>query len=140
MEELEYLLAKCGFIKKVQIKNSFQDIENLIGFQLPDDYRYYLNNYEQFEGFIGEEYLALYGNDELLELNAIHETEDYASNTISIGCNGASENIGIKSINEHDHRVVIAQYIHDTGDHIEIGVSFTDMIQRLNEGIAWFNN
>lgn len=140
MEELEYLLEKFGFIKKPQTADDFHDIENLVGFKMPDDYKYYLNNYEPFEGFIGEEYLAFYKTDELLTLNTIDDPDDSDSAVIVIGSNGASEYIGIKPINDKDYRVVIGQYIRDADDHIEIGLSFTDMLKRLNEGIEWFDN
>jgi hypothetical protein len=140
MEEFEYLLEKCGFIKKPRIQNNFLDLENLVGFKMPDDYKYYLNNYEPFEGFIGQEYIALYEIDELLVLNITDEIDYHQSKIISIGSNGASENIGIKPINDNNYRIVIAQYIRDVDDHIEIGLSFTDMLKRLNEGLTWFDN
>jgi hypothetical protein len=140
VEELEYLLAKSGFVKRRQVKNGFQNIESIIGFQLPDDYKFYLNNYEPFEGFVGEQYIVLYTAENLLELNNGSVFDGSFSNTIAIGSNGASEIIGIKSLEANNCKIVIAQYIQDIDDHIEIGTSFTDMLMRLNEGVEWFNN
>jgi hypothetical protein len=136
MKELEDLLVKSGFIKRSQIKNDFKDIESQIGFQLPDDYKYYLNNYEPFEGFIGKEYIVLHSAANLLELNSYHTFNE--SNTIIIGSNGASETIGIRLLDSNNYRIVIAQYIQDIDDQIEIGTSFSEMLKRLIEGIQWF--
>nr|WP_067060720.1 SMI1/KNR4 family protein [Mucilaginibacter sp. L294] len=139
MEELENLLAKLGFVEKAGVKNNFRAIESLIGFNLPDDYRYYLNNYESFEGDIGDQYIVLYSPDELLAYNKACHADDQLSYTVLIGSNGASENIGIRAIDQNNYRLVTAQYIHHVDDQVEIGLSFTDMLKRLNSGIAWFS-
>jgi len=136
MDELEYLLAKSGFVKRLLIKNDFQSIEDVIGFQLPDDYKYYLNNYEPFEGSIGEQFMVLYSANDLLELNGIFDAS--LSKTIAIGSNGASETIGIRLSGPNTYKIVVAQYIQDVDDHIEIGTSFIDVLRRLDEGLEWF--
>jgi len=138
MEEVEYLLAKIGFIKRPRVQYDFRKIEALIGFQLPDDYKYYQNNYEPFDGDIGEQYVVLDSADELSELNDWSTFDEYSSQTIAIGSNGASETIGIRFITPNTYKIVIAQYIQDIDDQIEIGLSFTDMLRRLDEGIEWF--
>ena len=138
MKELENLLAKCGFVKRASAKNDFQAVEALIGFQLPSDYKYYLENYEQFQKFIGEQYIALYRTDELVVLNERYEIKDYISNTLTIGSNGAGEFIGIKLVGQDNYQIIIAPFIGGIDDQIEIGSSFTDMLKRLNEGILWF--
>jgi len=56
-----------------------------------------------------------------------------------IGNNGSSEFIAIECLNTKDFRVVLSPLI-DLSDqyHIEIGTSFSDMIDRLDNGIEWF--
>lgn len=136
MENLEYLLEKFGFVKQTRVDNDFRRIENFIGFQLPDDYKYYLNNYKPFEDFVGEQYIALYTVADLVALNNLNAL---LSNTIAIGSDGASETIGISFLETSNYKIVMAQYIQNVDDYIEIGTSFTDMLKRLDEGLKWFN-
>lgn len=138
MEELDELLANCGFVKQIRI-NTFQNIEKFIGFTLPDDYQYYLNNYSNFEGFIKEQYISLYNPNNLIEVNKEYGVKPN-SNTIIIGNNGASEIIGIRMMNKNEYQIFITQYIEDIEEYIEIGNSFTDMIKRLYSGTGWFDN
>jgi hypothetical protein len=137
MQTLDDLLAKCGFTKReVADRIDFNIIESLAGFQLPMDYKYYLANYHSFEGFIGQEYIALYEADRLLALNEINDED--ISYTKLIGSNGASESMGIRMNEDGTYHLVIAQYLSEIDDHIVIGVSFTDMIERLVNGTGWF--
>ncbi len=136
MEDLEYLLDKFGFVRQTQVNNNFQKIESLIRFQLPEDYKYYLENYNPFDDSIGQEYVVLYSINDLLEISREGIIND--SHTIAIGSNGASETIGIRFWEPKNYKIVIAQYIQDIDDHIEIGTSFTDMLQRLDAGKEWF--
>jgi hypothetical protein len=136
MKQLEDLLAKCGFAKRDFVNIDFDAIETLAEFTLPIDYKYYLNNYHAFEGFIGEEYLALYEADMLLALN--ENNDDGTSDTVLIGSNGASESIGIRMNDDGSYSLVIAQYLSDIDDHIIIGTSFTNILERLANSIGWF--
>lgn len=138
MQELDDLLEKCGFVKQNNANHDFLIIEQNIGFSLPADYKYYLNNYESFEGFISEQYISLYNFDTVCAFNADIDEEDKLSASILIGSNGACENIGLQYLGSNDYRVAISQYIFIADEYIEIGTSFTDMIQRLNNGADWF--
>jgi len=138
MESLGLLLDKCGFIKKDRVSNDFKAIEDFIGFSLPADYKFYLDNYEPFDDIIGEQWLVLDDINLLLESKGIYSPEQRKANTIQIGGNGASEAIGIRHLGDNSYQIVIAQYIMDVDDHIEIGSSFTDMLQRLISGVEWF--
>ncbi|RKR82721.1 hypothetical protein BDD43_2906 [Mucilaginibacter gracilis] len=139
MEELKYLLDKFGFVKQPQVDNDFQEIESLIGFHLPEDYKYYLNNYKPFDDSIGKQYVVLYSIDDLFEMNKPGTLDEWYTYTVQIGNNGASEAIGIKFWELNNYKVVIAQYIQNIDDQIEIGTSFTDMLKRLDKEIEWFN-
>jgi hypothetical protein len=63
MEQLVRLLNKYGFEQRPQPLE--QDIIDAMPFQLPDDYKFYLENYESFEGSIGREYVQFWKADEL---------------------------------------------------------------------------
>ncbi|MDB5158261.1 MAG: / family protein [Mucilaginibacter sp.] len=141
MNELENLLTQCDFEKKEKVDYDFQAIEDYIGFPLPLDYKYYLNNYEQFQDFVGEEYLALYKIDELIENNEGYNVKEYYDlNTLIIGSNGGGEFIGINFSNRKNYKLVLAPFIGDfVTDQIEIGSSFSNMLQRLIDGKQWFN-
>lgn len=138
MQEFDDLLLKCGFVKQNNAACDFQIIEQFLGFSLPTDYKYYLNNYELFEDFIDEQYISLYDFNTVKELHADIGDVEKQSSSILIGSNGASESIGLQFLGDSNYRVVIAQYMYDVDDYVEVGVSFTDMIQRLHDGIEWF--
>jgi hypothetical protein len=138
--QLDALLNKYNFSRKpIELTISFEKIEKEIGFELPDDYKYYLSNFNYFEGFLGPEYLKLFDYDNLLERNQEYGIREVLSNTIMIGNNGSSEFIAIECLNAKGYRVVLSPLI-DLSDeyHIEIGASFSDMLDRLNNGIEWF--
>jgi len=138
--QLDAILNKYNFSKKLFESNvSFEMVEKEIGFELPDDYKYYLANFDYFEGFLGPEYLKLFAYDNLLERNKEYGIIEALPNTLMIGNNGSSEFIAIECLNTKDFRVVLSPLI-DLSDqyHIEIGTSFSDMIDRLDNGIEWF--
>jgi len=143
MQELDDLLEKCGFVKQNNANYDFLTIEQNIGFSLPADYKYYLNNYEPFDDWIGEQYVSLYNFDTVIQMNSFVTDESMnnqmrLSKTVAIGSNGASEIIGLRSMSDLSFLAVIGQYIYDLDDHIKIGISFTDMVQRLYNGADWF--
>ena len=136
MEALDDLLARCGFVKRDSFNADFPSFEHSVGFTLPMDYEYYLKKYYPFEGFIGDEYVVLYDLNTLLILNK--NSSDGATRAMLIGSNGASENIGIQINDAENYQLVIAQYLSDVKDHIVIGASFTNMLERLINGVNWF--
>lgn len=56
MEKLQHLLNKYEFVRRP--KPLKLDILNALPFQLPADYKFYLENYEPFEGFMSIEYYS----------------------------------------------------------------------------------
>ena len=139
MTRLDDLLTKQGFSKKTSKSNiDFPIIEEHLRFKLPEDYKYYLANYDDFEGFVGEEYLRLWKIDDLFKLNKEYGVNDLPD-TIAIGTNGNMEFIAIE-LKVNDYRIVLSPFIDiDVQNHIEIGTSFSDMLIRLKNGIKWFN-
>lgn len=126
------------FCKQDFICYDFQAIEESIGFSLPADYKYYLNNYQPFEDYINDQYISLYNFETVSTFNRDISEKDKLSSSVLIGSNGASESIGLQFSGDFNYRAVIAQYMFDSGDYIEIGASFTDMLQRLSDGVEWF--
>ncbi len=64
---------------------TFEEIEKKIGFLLPHDYRFYLNNYSNHEAFVGNELVALWDFDDLLTFNQDYGIFDNLPLTIAIG-------------------------------------------------------
>lgn len=141
MIQLVDILNKYNFSKKpVESLISFEKIEKEIGFELPNDYKYYLANFDYFEDFVGPEYVKLFAYDDLLEKNQEYGVLEALPNTIMIGNNGSSEFIAIELTGTSNYRVVLSPLIDLSAEyHIEIGNSFSDMLDRLDEGTEWFS-
>ena len=138
MAQLDELFSKVRFSKRESKLNvDFQELEMNVKFQLPEDYKYYLTNYNSFEGIIGQEYLRLWNAYELNKLNQEYGIKNLP-NTIAVGTNGSGEFIGIE-LKTNDYRVVLSPFIDlDKENNIEIGISFSDMLSRLYNGEQWF--
>jgi len=137
MEQLVRLLNKYGFEQRPQPLE--QDIIDAMPFQLPDDYKFYLENYEPFEGSIGREYVQFWKADELLEANHGYGIAEYLPNVFGIGGNGGGEFIGIEFLSDGTHHIILSNLISmETEYFIEIGTSFFDMLVRLDNGREWF--
>lgn len=140
MTRLETILTKYNFPKRVTRPISkVKDLEDRIGFPFPDDYKFYLENYEEYEEFIGPELVNLWGMDELLFRNKDTGIFDNLPLTLGIGNNQSSEFIAIELIDNKNYRIVLSPFIDlAKQQHIEIGKSFTDFFVRLDNGIGWF--
>jgi len=120
-------------------KISIEEIESIINFKLPEDYKFFLLNYLRNESFLGNEYVILWELNELTEMNISYQITDNLVNTIGIGGNGSSEFIAIEFTKNNEYRVVLSPFIDlDKNYHIEIGNSFTDFFERLENGKNWF--
>ena len=116
------------------------EIESEIGFQLPDDYKFYLRNYLGIEQFIGPEFVTLWDLNDLLNINKEYEIIENLPRTIGIGGNGNSEFIAIELTNDNKYRIVASPFIDlNKQYHIEVGCSFTDFFERLEKGKKWFD-
>lgn len=140
MEKFEEIITKYGVLKRTdKPKATFEEVEKLIGFKLPDDYKNFATNYLEFEDFIGEQNVRLWDFDEIVEINTDYQIFKYLPKTLGIGGNGSGEFIAIEHLGDNNVRIVLSPFIIEKEAHIEIGNSFTDFLQRLENGQEWFN-
>lgn len=72
MEQFEEILSKYEIARRVnKLKVTFEEVEKIINFKLPDDYKTFASNYLEFERFIGEENVRLWNFDEIIEINTV---------------------------------------------------------------------
>lgn len=140
MSKIQQILDKYNFQKRTEKSEaSIEEIENKIGFKLPEDYKFYLRNYAENECFVGDTFFRLWNLDELLELNNEYQIMKNLSKTIGIGENGSSEFIAIELLNNSEYTIVLSPFIDlDKSYNIKIGNSFTDFFERLENGKDWF--
>ena len=140
MEKFEEIIAKYEFVKRTdKPKTTIVEVERLINFKLPDDYKSFATNYLGFEDFIGEQNVRLWDFDEIIELNTDYQIFKYLPMTLGIGGNGSGEFIAIEHFGNNNLRIVLSPFIIEKEAHIEIGTSFTDFLQRLENEQEWFN-
>ena len=141
MTELESILKKYNFPKRTtRPTTKFEEIEKYIGFPLPVDYKFYLDNYNEYEEFVGPELVSIWDFDELLSQNINTGIFDNLPLTLGIGNNPSNEFIAIEFITEMKYRIVLSPFIDlDKQYHIDIGSSFTDFFVRLDKGKGWFD-
>ncbi|WP_157976308.1 SMI1/KNR4 family protein [Lewinella sp. IMCC34191] len=141
MDSIDRLLNTCSFRQReLRVPLIVGAIESKFGYKLPPDYRLFLENYEAFEDFIGNEYVRLWGAEEIIEVNTDYQIPIYFSNVLGIGGNGAGEFIGLEYRQSGADRVIISPLIFtDSNDHIKIGDSFFDFLLRLHKGKEWFD-
>lgn len=140
MTEIEKIFAKYSFQKRTEKpKTTIEEVENKINFSLPEDYKFYAENYKENESFVGNEFIRLWDFNKILEINSEYEIIENLKNTIAIGGNGSSEFIAIENLENGEYRIVLSSFIDlDKSNHIEIGISFTDFLKRLEKGEDWF--
>lgn len=138
--QIEEILLLYGAKKRTgSALTTIDTVEATINFRLPYDYRYFLENYEAFENFVGPEYVVLEDIDSILRRNIDYEITSILPNTLMIGGDGGGEFIAIEFIDRDRYRIVLSPFIGlEAINHIEIGTSFTDMFVRLNSGEEWF--
>ncbi|WP_312191724.1 SMI1/KNR4 family protein [Sphingobacterium sp.] len=140
MKTVNELLLKYNCPKRTQkAKRKIEQIQRILNFNLPNDYLFFLQNYSGFEQFIGPQFVRLWDIDELIGANIDYQIFENLPKTLAIGGNGSSEFIAIEQTVDNSIRVVLTPFIDlDKQYHIEIGISFTDFLQRLDNGQEWF--
>jgi hypothetical protein len=140
MKKFEEIIIKYNCQKRIDRSfTTVEQIESIVKFKLPTDYKYYIQNYLGFEETIGKEFIQFWDFNELLETNINYGITDNLPNTLGIGGNGGSEFIAIELIAKEQYRIVLSPFIDlDKQYHIEIGTSFTDFLVRLENGQEWF--
>jgi hypothetical protein len=121
-------------------KSIFQLIENKVGFQLPEDYKFFSENYPGLDNFIGEQYVSIWNVENLIEYNTDYEVFNEFKKGIGIGSNGSSEMIALKKTKENTFKIILVPYLDldDEATHIQIGDSFINFFERLESGKEWF--
>ena len=142
METFENILNKFDWPKRAEGSNaSFHDVEKICGFELPDDYKSFLQKFSGYDDFIGTKFVALWDLNEIIEANMDCRIIANLPNTIGIGTDGAGEFIGLEKITKNSCRVILSPLIDlDKQYHVTIGSSFTDFLIRLDNGQEWFKN
>ncbi len=140
MNEIDEILQKHNWpTKEIEDEVDFREIENRIGFELPDDYKGFLRKYSFYETQIGAESFKLWDFEKLLKWNEGYEIIDNLKMTIGIGDNGGGEFIGLEKLVDGSIRTVLTPFIDLSKNyHIEIGYSFTDFLKRMDNGKKWF--
>lgn len=141
MTEFHNILNKYNFLRRTtKPLLTFEEIERQIGFSLPADYKFFLENYSEYEEFVGPELVSLWDADELLSRNKQTGIFDNLPLTLGIGNNPSSEFIAIEFLDTKEYRIVLSPFIDfDKQYHIDIGNSFTDFFVRLDSGKEWFD-
>jgi len=139
MERFEEILTKYKFAKRIgKPRITFEEVEEIINFKLPDDYKAYALKYPEIEDFIGMEYIRLWDFDEIIEMNTDLEIFRYLPNTVGIGGNGNGEFIAIEQLHSRSLRIILSPLLIEEEAHIEVGTSFTNFLERLEDGKEWF--
>ena len=140
MEKFEEILKNYNCPKRTKKPlETIEQIESIIKFKLPTDYKTYIQNYSGFEEHIGHEFMRLWDFDQLVETNNDYGIFDNLPNTLGIGGNGSSDFIAIELVDNGNCRIVLSPFIDlDKQYHTEIGTSFTDFLVRLDKGQEWF--
>jgi len=140
MEKLEQILAKNNCPKRTEKSlTTIDEIERIIKFKLPSDYKTYIQGYLGFEELIGNEFIRLWDFDKLVDTNMDFNITANLPDTLGIGDNGGSEFIAIELVDNEKYRIVLSPFVDlDKQYHVEIGTSFTDFLVRLDNGQKWF--
>lgn len=127
--------------KKIAESNQYliDKIENLAKLSLPTDYKDFFNNYSGFECFIGAEYVVIWEPKEVLQYNCDYQIFKNLDQTLAIGSNGSDELIAIEELDDLKARIILTPIILEKKAHINIGDSFHDFINRLENNINWFS-
>jgi hypothetical protein len=109
--------------------------EQFFAGKLPLDYIQFLQIANGGEGFIGEEYVVLWGVEELVDLNRGYEVEQSAPGLLVFGSNGGGEAFGFDTCSP-DRPVVQIPFIGmNWEDAWSKGNSFSNFLRQLRKGI-----
>ena len=141
MKQLEEIFKKYDFSKRKSTPEiEIELVESYFNIKLPKDYRFYLENYIEFENFINVEYLKLWPFEDLVENNKSYEIQKYLPYIVAIGSNGAGEMIGIEFQENQPNSVILTPFILEEENNVKIGTNFTDFLIRLDQGKCWFDS
>ncbi len=75
----------------VNSENEIVSAESVLGTRLPDEYRAFLTDVGPGEGFVGEQYLIVWGANDLKQFNEDYEVKAYAPGLLLFASNGGGE-------------------------------------------------
>jgi hypothetical protein len=87
------LLNKAN-IRKGADDNAIHEVEQQIGFSLPEAYVAFLRVTDGYEGPVGEAYARMWGCAELIQANKDYEFSSFAPGYFAIGSDGGGESFG----------------------------------------------
>lgn len=140
IDPLQQILLKHKWpIRIKEPKTSIVEIEKVLGFMLPSDYKYFIQTYSGYDKFIEKQFIQLWDAGEIIKQNQNYNITNTLPQTVGIGSNGAGEFIAIEKIDKVNYRIVLSPFIElEKQYHIEIGNSFTDFLVKLDNGHEWF--
>jgi hypothetical protein len=142
MASIEKIFEKYNFLTRDSNPDiPISEIEDIVGFLLPSDYKDFLLKFKQYEGVLGPEYVQLWDIENLIAINKSYDILNNLKHTIGIGTNLGGELIAIENFDLEKYRIVLTPFIDlDKNYHNQIGDSFSDFLTRLDNGVAWFSD
>lgn len=105
-------------------------------FLLPDDYKFFIENYTTSDLTIGKEYFLIWNGEDLETYNNDYQIQEYLPACLAIGTNLGGEFIGIDF--ENSNRIILCPFGDpDKENFIEIGKNFTDFFIQLEQNKMW---
>ena len=115
---------------------AFDAVEAHFGCALPAQYKVFMNQRDGGEGFVGKHYLVLWRAAELIDLNGVHETNEYAPGLMLFGSNGGGEAFAF-DLRDSAMPVRLVPLIGmSLEDAVLIADSFNDLLVRLAEPLG----
>lgn len=137
---LSALFDKYAFPKREEpAETTLRQVEGRFRTSFPADYRAFASWYRGFENSMGVHYVQLWRIEALIEQNEGYDIQHYLPAVIGIGSNGGGELIAFDTSQPDAFRIILTPFL-GLEDPIEIGMSFTDFLTRLDKGQPWFGN
>lgn len=105
--------------------------EKQLGLKLPVEYVDFLKLTNGGEGFIGKEYVILWGAEELASMNQSYEVQKYVPGLLIFGSNGGGEAYGFDTRTPQRPIVQVPFVGMDWGYARPMGESFSEFLRRL---------
>jgi hypothetical protein len=115
------------------IDSAIAESEKQLGAKLPAEYVAFLKLTNGGEGFIGKEYVILWGVQELTSMNQSYEVNKFAPGFLIFGSSGGGETYGFDTRTTH-WPIVRVPFVGMDWDYArQLGDSFSAFLSRLHE-------
>jgi cell wall assembly regulator SMI1 len=112
--------------------SAVEQVENVLSFAFPKDYREFIAETDGGEGFVGNGFLRLWRLEELIPFNQDYEVDEYAPGIFMFGSNGTNEGFGY-DIRRSEFSVVQVPFIGmDLDSAIKVADNFTHLLRRIH--------